>query len=278
MADAVKGTAAEGKLALEFYDRNRVATWVRDHPGLIPWVRARIGKAIPGWQSYGSWSLAPDGIDASYIADGQARILTGDKDEGDGVSAVEGINRIRKLLTTPGHVVRLVGLSGVGKTRLAEALFDASVGEGALDPSLAIYTNEADGPNPPPPALASDLIARRIRAVLVVDNCTPDLHRRVSEVVRSGGSTISVITIEYDIREDQPEGTDVFVLETSSVSLIEKLVERRYPHLSQIDAHTIAEFSGGNARVALALASRIEKTETVAGLNEEELFNRLFQQ
>ncbi|MER8697343.1 hypothetical protein NKI77_31525 [Mesorhizobium opportunistum] len=278
MADAVKGTPAEGKLALEFYDRNRVATWVRDHPGLIPWVRARIGKAIPGWQSYGSWSLAPDGIDASYIADGQARILTGDKDEGDGVSAIEGINRIRKLLATPGHVVRLVGLSGVGKTRLAEALFDASVGEGALDPSLAIYTNEADGPNPPPPALASDLIARRTRAVLVVDNCTPDLHRRVSEVVRSGGSTISVITIEYDIREDQPEGTDVFVLETSSVSLIEKLVVRRSPHLSQIDAHTIAEFSGGNARVALALASRIEKTETVAGLNEEELFNRLFQQ
>jgi hypothetical protein len=55
-------------------------------------------------------------------------------------------------------------------------------------------------------------------------------------------------------------------------------VERRYPHLSQIDARTIAEFSGGNARVALALASRIEKSETVAGLNEEELFKRLFQQ
>ena len=278
MAEAIKGTPAEGKLALDFYDRSRIATWVRDYPGLISWVRARIGKATPGWQSYGSWSLAPAGVDASYIADGQARILTGNKDEDDGVSAIEGINRIRKILATPGHVVRLVGLSGVGKTRLAEALFDASVGEDALDPSLAIYTNEADEPNPPPAGLASDLIAKRTRAFLVVDNCTPDLHRRISEVARAGGSTISVITIEYDIREDQPEGTEVFVLETSSVPLIEKLVKRRYPHLSQTDAHTIAEFSGGNARVALALASRIENTETVAGLNEEELFQRLFQQ
>ncbi|PLU15886.1 hypothetical protein BMJ29_24935 [Sinorhizobium medicae] len=278
IADAIKGTPAEGKLSVDFYDRNRIATWVRDHPGQIPWLRARIGKAMPGWQSYGSWSLAPAGVDASYIADDQARILTGNRDEGDGVSATEGINRIRKVLATPAHVVRLVGLSGVGKTRLVEALFEASVGEGALDPSLAIYTNEADGPNPPPAGLASDLIAGRMRAILVVDNCTPELHRRISEIARSSGSTISVITVEYDIREDQPEGTDVFVLETSSVPLIEKLVERRYPHLSQIDAHTIAEFSGGNARIALALASRIEKTETVAGLNEEELFKRLFQQ
>jgi hypothetical protein len=278
MAEAVKGTAAEGKLALDFYDRNRIATWVRDHAGLIPWVRLQIGKAVPGWRSYGSWSHVPEGIDASYLADDQARIRTGDRDEGDGVSAIEGINRIRKVLGTVGHVVRLVGLSGVGKTRLAEALFDFSLGEGALDPSLAIYTNVADEPNPPPTGLASDLNAGRTRAILVVDNCPPELHRQLSEVARAKGSNISVITIEYDIREDQPEGTDVFVLDTSSPGVIEKLVAQRYPDLSQIDAHTIAEFSGGNARVALALASAVEKTETVAGLSEEELFKRLFQQ
>lgn len=278
MAEAIKGTAAEGKLTLDFYDRNRVATWVRDHPGLMPWVRAQIGKAAPGWRSYGSWSHAPEVVDTSYLADDQARIRTGRKDEGDGVTAIEGINGIRNVLSTAGRVVRLVGLSGVGKTRLAEALFDSSLGEGALDPSLAIYTNVVDEPDPPPTGLASDLNAGQERAILVVDNCSPELHRQLSEIARAKGSTISVITIEYDIREDQAEGTEVFVLDTSSPKVIEKLVARRYPHLSQIDAQTIAEFSGGNARVALALASRIEKTETVASLSEEELFKRLFQQ
>ncbi len=278
MAEAIKGTSAEGKLALDFYDRSRIATWVRDHAGIIPWVRSRIGKAVPGWQPYGSWSHAPAGVEAGYLADDHARIRTGDKDEGDGVTAIDGINRIRKILVTQGHVVRLVGLSGVGKTRLAEALFDSSLGEGALDPSLAIYTNVADEPNPPPTGLASDLIAEQSRVILLVDNCPPDLHRQLSEIARSKASTISVVTIEYDIREDQPEGTDVFALDTSSPEVIEKLVARRYPDLSQIDARTIAEFSGGNARVALALASRIEKTETVTGLSEEELFKRLFQQ
>jgi hypothetical protein len=87
-----------------------------------------------------------------------------------------------------------------------------------------------------------------------------------------------VITIEYDIREDQPEGTDVFVLDTSSLPLIETLVSSRRPGLSQVDARTIAEFSGGNARIALALAATVEKHETIAGLNDEDLFQRLFQQ
>jgi len=50
MADAVDGMVDASKLALDFYDRNRVATWLRDHPGLIPWARSVIGRSIPGWQ------------------------------------------------------------------------------------------------------------------------------------------------------------------------------------------------------------------------------------
>ncbi|WP_017963074.1 hypothetical protein [Rhizobium leguminosarum] len=278
MADAVKGTPAEGKITFDFFDRNRVATWVRDHAGLIPWVRAHIGRAVPGWQSFQSWSHVPEGAESTYLTDDRARIRTGIKDDGDGVSVLEGVKRIRTLLSSPGSVVRLVGLSGVGKTRLAEALFDPNFGEAALDSSLAIYTDVPDEPNPPPKGLASDLNASKTRAILVVDNCSPELHRQLSEVALAKGTHISVLTIEYDIKEDQPEGTDVFVLEVSSPELIEKLVSQRYPNLSQIDARTIAEFSGGNARIALALSSMIEKTETVAGLNHEELFKRLFQQ
>jgi hypothetical protein len=96
--------------------------------------------------------------------------------------------------------------------------------------------------------------------------------------VRAGNSTISVITVEYDIRDDQPEATNVFVLDSSSLTLSEKLVQRRYPEISQIDAGTIAEFSGGNARVALALASTVGRNESISGLSDADLFKRLFQQ
>ncbi|CAG9220315.1 MULTISPECIES: hypothetical protein [Burkholderia cepacia complex] len=278
MAEAVRDISDAANITLDFYDRNRVATWVRDHTALIPWVRSRIGRSIPGWFSYGAWSHPPEDADRAYLVDDAARIKTGAKNEEDGLSVTDGINRIRDVLRTPGHVVRLVGLSGVGKTRLVEALFDPEVGVNSLDPALAIYTNVAAGPDPQPAGLASDLIAARARAILVIDNCAPDVHRQLSDIARSADSTVSVVTIEYDIREDQPEGTDVFVLDTSSLTLIEKLVSNRFSNLSQIDARTIAEFSGGNARIALALAGTVQKNDAVAGLSDAELFQRLFHQ
>jgi hypothetical protein len=60
--------------------------------------------------------------------------------------------------------------------------------------------------------------------------------------------------------------------------LIEALVSKRFPDLSQTDGRTIADFSGGNARLALTLAGTVAKNETVAGLSDVELFRRLFQQ
>jgi hypothetical protein len=278
MVEALVGMPDASKLLLDFYDGNRIATWVRDHPGLIPWVRSAIGKSVPGWQPFGSWSRAPDSADDSYLFDDKARIKTGNKDEGDGLNALDGIDHIRAALHKPKQVVRLVGLSGVGKTRLCEALFDAKIGNHSLDPSLAIYTNIAENPNPPPVALTSDLIASRTRAVLIIDNCPFELHRQLTDVVRAENSTISVITVEYDIRDDQPEGTDVYALDSSSLTLIENLVQRRYPKISQIDAQTISEFSGGNARVALALAATVGKKESISGLTDADLFKRLFQQ
>ncbi len=278
MAEAVVSHPNADRLALDFYDRERIATWVRSHPGLTPWVRQRAGKAIQGWQSYGAWAHPPEGVAGIYLADDKVRIRTGAKDDGDGLGALVGIHRIRDALHEPGKVVRLVGLSGVGKTRLVQALFDDRVGNHALDAALAIYTNLADRPDPQPFGLASDLIAQGSRAILVIDNCPPDLHRRLSELCRSPNSPLSVLTVEYDIRDDQQEGTEVFKLEPASKELVEKLVRKRFHAVSQVDAGTIAEFSGGNARVAMALAATVGNGETITGLKDEDLFRRLFQQ
>ena len=89
---------------------------------------------------------------------------------------------------------------------------------------------------------------------------------------------MSLLTIEYDVREDQPEGTDVYELQPSSDDLIEKLLLRRVEGLSQVNAASIAKFASGNARVALALAKTIESGESVASLNDADLFERLFRQ
>jgi hypothetical protein len=278
MQGAVSGMSNTSHLLLDFYDRNRIATWVRDHFALIPWVRRKAGRAIPGWHSYGPWAYPAGGVNDKYLADDGTRFQTGKKEDANGLSLTEGIARLRALLRKPRNVVRLVGMSGVGKTRLVQALFDARIGNHPLDPSTAIYTNMAGTPEPQPPDIASDLVNAGMRNIMVVDNCPQDVHRRLSEVCRSSESQLSVITIEYDIREDEPEGTEVFKLEAASPDLIEEILKVRFPSLSRVDVRKIAEFSSGNARIAIALAARLGKSETVAGLSDDELFTRLFQQ
>lgn len=277
MRSAVADKVGHSELHLNFYDRNRLATWTRSHPGLILWVRQKIGRSISGWKPYGSWAASPDGIQDEYLLDDKARLHTGATDE-KGINVTQGIERIREILREVRGVVRLAGLSGVGKTRLVQALFDERVGSNPLDEVLAVYADMNDNPSPQPTGMISDLIASRMRAIVVIDNCAPDLHRRITEICRESSSLISAITVEYDVQEDEPEGTEVFRLEPSSVPLVAKLIARRFPTRTQLDVDKIAEFSGGNARVALALANALERHESVAGLQDEELFRRLFHQ
>ncbi|MGJ7609237.1 hypothetical protein ACSFA7_33230 [Variovorax sp. LT1R20] len=278
MRDALEGLADADQLHTDFYDRTRLATWVRRYPGLVTWVKARAGRALVGWRPYGPWSGAAEGVDAEYLLDDKLRLHLGKHRDAPAQSVAHVFDELRDELAQPGKIVRLVGLSGVGKTRLVQALFDARIGSRPLPPSLAVYTNLSDNPDPQPTGLASDLLANRTRAILIIDNCPPDLHRRLTELCSAQTSTVSVLTVEYDVRDDQPEGTQVVTLESSSSELIEMLIRRRYPHLSPVDARTIAEASGGNARIAVALAETVERSDTVAGLSNDELFQRLFRQ
>lgn len=279
MRAALSDVEGADRLHLDFYDRTRLATAVRQHPGIIAWVRQKVGRSLPGWQPFGAWCGGVEGVDAEYLLDGALRLHLGHRMEESARPVADAIDELRDELRQPGKVVRLVGLSGVGKTRFVQALFDDRVGSRALPRSLAVYTNLADDPDPQPVGMASDLLAHQMPVVLVVDNCPPDLHRRLSEQCTKSGSTVSVLTVEYDVREDElPENTQVVTLTTASPDLIEKLLSRRFPHLSSVDSRTIADASGGNARIAVALADTVERTGTVAGLSGGELFDRLFWQ
>ena len=72
--------------------------------------------------------------------------------------------------------------------------------------------------------------------------------------------------------------TEVFSLEPSSIELIEKILNARYRNLGQQNSRTISEFSGGNSRIAIALAETIGNDENISTLKDEELFRRLFHQ
>lgn len=52
MRDAVADQPSHSDLQLDFYDRDRLARWVRQYPGVELWLRERVNARLQGWQGY----------------------------------------------------------------------------------------------------------------------------------------------------------------------------------------------------------------------------------
>ena len=277
MKKAVQDDPNSDKIALDFYGQSTLLQWLRQHPAVALWARDVIGKAFSGWRPYGRWSNPPAGADDTLIlAPGVSIVMPSGM--GGKLSIEKAIEPMRELVRNSGKAIRVIGLSGVGKTRIVQSLFDDSLGENALDPTSAIYVDTGESPDPSAHAMLARLIVEGRRAIMVVDNCSAELHRTLAAKVAAEESQVSLVTVEYDIRDDKPQTTEVIHIKAEGLDMAEQLLLRRFPDIGQLNARRVAEFADGNARVSLAVAERVEKGESLASLSDTELFNRLFKQ
>lgn len=278
MRDALHDLPYAAQLHTDFYDRERLATWVNEYPGTMVWVRSKVGRPLAGWSSIGNWDV-PNGQDPKpYLCNDKACLIDESSRQREHLSVMKGIERLRARLRAPKQCIRLIGLSGLGKTRLVQALFEEGVGEEPLDWSLAVYTDYSEETLPTARDMARELIASSQRAILIVDNCNPATHSELAKLCSNGESKISLITVEYDVRDDEPEHTDVFRLQSASPELVTEWIKQGFPDISEVDRGKIAEFSDGNFRVARALSETLGKGETLGSLKSRDLFERIFRQ
>jgi hypothetical protein len=139
MRSAVSSVSQSDRLALDFYDASRIARWANTHVGVVAWLRDRLGRPLQRWRPYEPWSRPDASEQLPYLTDETSRAgFTFDEEapqvsideEAPQVSILDALARVRSELARAGRSVRLVGLSGTGKTRFAEALFDDGVGKG----------------------------------------------------------------------------------------------------------------------------------------------------
>lgn len=277
MKSAVSALPNNKNILLDFYGRDRLSTWLREFPSVSLWVRSKLGKPLSGWKPFERWTFTLENED-DFLTDKHPCVLNLNANPKSPISISAGIQLVREKLHKSGSVVRITGLSGVGKTRFAQALFESKVGENALPYSNVIYADLGDDLNPTASELITYLIANDFSSYVVLDNCPPDVHRKLQKQVALKQAKLSLLTIEYDISDDRPEETEVIHIEPSSEELVSKLIQKRFPTLGQTNANKISEFSGGNARLAIALADRVDPDETLTNFSDEDLFQRLFYQ
>lgn len=278
MQDAVADDSNRNILHLDFYDRSKLAQWLRQHPSVMLWAKRKLGQGYSGWQPYGAWSNPPEGaLDSLISAPGVTVTLPSGK--GKKLNIEDAIAPMRDLIRSTSKAVRITGLSGVGKTRIVQALFDETVGTDALDRTIAVYVDTGESPEPSATAMLERLIAEGRQAIMILDNCPSELHTLLASKVSAKGTMVSLITVEYDIKEgDRPQSTEVIHIEAVGPEVAELLLLRRFPNIGRNNARRIAEFADGNARVSLAIAERVEEGESLAQLSGVQLFDRLFEQ
>lgn len=273
------GSLSEGQeLIIDFYGNDRIALWLKSHPGVALWARAMLGKALAGWRPYGRWAASPPADKDEFLADEHPCVIDGSSRDKDPKSVLDGIELARGSLRAGSRAIRITGLSGVGKTRFAQALFEEGVGQGALSASNVLYADLGEELSPSASTLMTYLIANQLTPYIVLDNCPPDTHRSLQKQLAASGAKLHLLTIEYDISNDSPEETDVIRIEPSSEETVTTLLLRRFTQLDRFNAARIAAFSGGNARVALALADRVDADDTLSSFTDDQLFQRLFSQ
>lgn len=230
-----------------------------------------------GWKRFGDWSSKSTDIEAEYYIDEDVKIISPNHNNLKSITVVEGLNEIRAQLVRKNSSIRLVGLSGVGKTRFAQALFDKRIGEGALDIRNVWYCDLGDSPDPNPQHFIEQMIEENKPTLVIVDNCGQELHSSLTKSIK-GSEKISLLTIEYDVNDGLPEETSIYRMKPTTSEILKKVINKYYPKISNINVDKIAEFSGGNYRLALAIASNMGKGDNVSILTDDELFKRLFYQ
>lgn len=194
MQSAINGLANSDDILLDFYGRDRLSAWLRQFPSVSLWVRSRLGKPLSGWKSFGRWAATPSDQEDEFLLDDHPCVIDVNIDPRTPISIADAIKRVREKLHKSRAVVRITGLSGVGKTRFAQALFEHNVGENPLPASNVIYADLGDDLTPTASELISYLIANDFSSYVVLDNCPPDVHRKLQKQIASNQTKISLLT------------------------------------------------------------------------------------
>jgi hypothetical protein len=273
MTEAIEDVKDNTRILLEFYGAEKIARWTNQHLGVAIWVLEQNGRNISGWRPYGDWS-ALESSRKPYLFDQSARVVI----DGAEADVATAIAHMRAALSRPGGAVRLVGISGMGKTRLAEALFDDRIAGGTvLASTKAIYADLGLDVSASAGLVAEQLVLIGADAIIVADNTNIQTHAQLAQIVSRAGSRASVLTIDYDATGERPTGTKFVTLTDNSEDILAAVLEQRCPDLNDADRRHLARFSGGNARIALKIAESNKGEPGLANLKDSELLSRLFQ-
>lgn len=271
-------------IIIELYDANKIADWASNHQAAALWVNEHIGgQSLSGFKSLTTWGRLQDFLTVPWADDDAPRIKISPLILPRAEQKVaarnswtfsQARNAIRDHISTPGRAVRIVGPSGIGKSRFAHALVRPS--DDATDSIHAASAIYADFTMVGSDALrlAQRYADESLDALLIVDECPDPEHHKLVECATQQKSRLRLITIDVTTNVLASPTVLVVEVETADHSLIDAIVEGTAPTLSPAVKHWVREIAQGFPRLAVhGIRAAREGANPIR--NAEELVDRI---
>lgn len=248
---------------IQIYDANKISNWVNDYISAITLVLEYVNRSMIRGLSTWDHKEGFSDFKMKYVADD---ILNGH------------LKQLRDHFTGVRKVARLVGLSGLGKTRLAFEMCRPPASSDVLSQqALSAESVFIDAKyNQDLPSLLNDWVVQGLSGTIIVDNCDSKLHYDLVKHVTHLDSKLNLLTLDYSSADEQRDGSPFIELKQMSDFVIRGIINEAYPSLSRSDQDRIVEFAQGFPQMAVLIAeARINDEPDIGRLKNQDLIDKL---
>ena len=218
-------------VAVRLYTVDNIASMAERFPGVVAWIKPDLQEGL----SYSTWARHRDIREPHQFVSDMQR-----------TNWIELIQDEFRAGRNQASVVRVVGLSGIGKTRF---VFEALAPDDLQSQVIYVTADQFR---------QSSLFQRlqfdeNLSAVLVVDECDVAQHDEFVRAFSMQGSRLALITMFNDVA-NHPSSTRIYELGKLEEQAIEEILHSEFTNLPQNVVRRLTDFADGFPRIAIRLA------------------------
>lgn len=174
------------------------------------------------------------------------------------------LEKYKQTLLGNNDVIRLIGLSGHGKTRLVlESYKQLELRESYLYADTQLLGEEEIY------RMALRVFNEFPSAVLVIDNCCYDMFKILQKLKKSSKAKVKLITINHDSAEKQIGNNIYLTLKDPQNEVVERIYHRYKEFNSDEERNRFLENTGGNPMIAEQIVNALINEGNDSGIVED---------
>lgn len=241
---------------IQIYDANKITSWTNEHlPAIVQvfiWLNQNIHSGFQNWELWSYYTRKS----FDFVEDDQSS---------------KHINPLQSHLSVSKANARMLGLPGLGKSRLAFETLSAE----HIRPNVVYIDCTLKRPELP------DVLRRYAlqgsRAIIVADNCDLELNKLLVDEVKRPESNLSLLTIDINPEESTSDSAPRIILQPMPSDTINKLLQQIFRAvLPSSDIEKVVSLAQGFPQIAYLIAeAHNEGVVNSTSLRDDLLFQRL---